>query len=264
MPSTNESSLVSTACSPPVSSSTTSCHSHDPLPASSQTHETIEALPDRHQEESGLDQNLIQDTPSSPAHQPPESAQSICAPTTTLSTFHSIDGISHLTLPSLTPSKSIGSSSSSPPDSISDVDEDEDDYSDTSPIDEYHSQLDALSLVDPSPATEAHPPHSTSSATTIPAIRKAQQTRFKGGRLGLCSTPSQSTDVMESVTRSEPGPLRRGIGRKRSVSGLVALRYRSSGRDGDIGEDERGMLALDLDAYVSLSKHSQTLDTRDI
>ncbi|KAG0144869.1 hypothetical protein CROQUDRAFT_659414 [Cronartium quercuum f. sp. fusiforme G11] len=151
--------------------------------------------------------------------------------------------IPSLGLPSLTPSKSTTSSSSSsspspspsPSDSIPDQDGHFSDQEQEQEENIPNSELDALSLVEP----------------------KSNSKRKKSIKLGNCLTPShnQSNNI---ATRSEPGPNRKWLGRKRSVSGLVALRYRSSGQ---MNSDQHRMLALDLDAYINSSETRENSST---
>lgn len=66
------------------------------------------------------------------------------------------------------------------------------------------------------------------------------------------SQNSLSTFGGSHISLSEPGPIRASkIGRKRSLSALVALRYRGGKLDSEIGDEERGLLALDLDTYIN-------------
>ncbi|KAH9822536.1 hypothetical protein DFH28DRAFT_922826 [Melampsora americana] len=174
-----------------------------------------------------------------------------------------IDQTSRLGLHPLTPSKSPDSaSSSSPPDSMTADDEvDDDGFSDDSENEEDEEiNLRELSLLD---SDCSLPPHSTPCLTVATSLAKQRQPTKKkvDTRLAACTTPAPTNTSFGSGARSEPGPPRKAMGRKRSVSGLVALRYRSTGRDGKIDEDERGMLALDLDAYINSSDHREASDS---
>lgn len=72
---------------------------------------------------------------------------------------------------------------------------------------------------------------------------------------GALRTPASNSSLgptLSQASLSEPGPTRaHRIGRKRSLSELVALRYRGGKGDSEIGDEERGLLALDLGAYVN-------------
>ncbi|WAR61155.1 hypothetical protein PtB15_13B407 [Puccinia triticina] len=65
--------------------------------------------------------------------------------------------------------------------------------------------------------------------------------------------PAQASLLPPSlVSLSEPAPPRNPrMARKRSLSALVALRYRGGKGDAEIGDEERGLLALDLDTYIN-------------
>lgn len=174
-----------------------------------------------------------------------------------------IDQTSRLGLHPLTPSKSSDSaSSSSPSDSMTgDDDVDDDGFSDDSENEEVDDlQLKELSLLD---SDCSLPPHSNPCLTAATSLTKQRQPKKKkvDARLAVCTTPAPTTTSFGSGARSEPGPPRKAMGRKRSVSGLVALRYRSTGRDGKIDEDERGMLALDLDAYINSGDQREALES---
>ncbi|EGG00814.1 uncharacterized protein MELLADRAFT_79159 [Melampsora larici-populina 98AG31] len=163
----------------------------------------------------------------------------------------------------LTPSKSPDStSSSSSSDSMTgDDDVDDDGFSDDSENEEVEDlQLKDLSLLD---SDCSLPPHSTPCVTSTTSLTTQRQSKKKkaDARLAACTTPGPTATSFGSGARSEPGPPRKAMGRKRSVSGLVALRYRSTGRDGKIDEEERGMLALDLDAYINSSDHRETSES---
>jgi len=136
-------------------------------------------------------------------------------------------------LPSLTPSKLATSVSDSDSDSIPErfTDDDDEDDDDDSPA----GLLDALSLV-PSSAvgTDARQP-------LLPPTQR---------------TPSSQTSLAtlsnSHISLSEPAPIRNAkMARKRSLSALVALRYRGGKGDSEIGDEERGLLALDLDTYIN-------------
>jgi len=136
-------------------------------------------------------------------------------------------------LPSLTPSKLATSVSDSDSDSIPErfTDDDEDEDESDSPA----GLLDALSLV-PSSAvgTDARQP-------LLPPTQR---------------TPSSQTSLAtlsnSHISLSEPAPIRNAkMARKRSLSALVALRYRGGKGDSEIGDEERGLLALDLDTYIN-------------
>ncbi|KNZ62813.1 hypothetical protein VP01_1220g6 [Puccinia sorghi] len=115
-------------------------------------------------------------------------------------------------LPSLTPSKLAASVSDSDSDSIPERFTDDDEDLEEGPA----GLLDALSLV-PTPAVGNE---------TRQPLPPAQR------------TPSSQTSLGK-------------IGRKRSLSALVALRYRGGKGDSEIGDEERGLLALDLDTYIN-------------
>ncbi|OAV89453.1 hypothetical protein PTTG_28679 [Puccinia triticina 1-1 BBBD Race 1] len=128
-------------------------------------------------------------------------------------------------LPSLTPSKPPASSSVSDSDSDSIPERFTDDSSDEGAA----GLLDGLSL-GPAPSPVAAP--------RIPLPQR---------------TPASQASLLPPslVSLSEPAPPRNPrIARKRSLSALVALRYRGGKGDAEIGDEERGLLALDLDTYV--------------
>ncbi|KAH9444679.1 hypothetical protein MJO28_013293 [Puccinia striiformis f. sp. tritici] len=76
----------------------------------------------------------------------------------------------------------------------------------------------------------------------------------QSNQVNIQRTPSSQTSITSShISFSEPAPLRINskLGRKRSLSALVALRYRGGKGDSEIGDEERGLLALDLDTYIN-------------
>ncbi|KAA1085620.1 hypothetical protein PGT21_012959 [Puccinia graminis f. sp. tritici] len=155
-------------------------------------------------------------------------------------------------LPSLTPCKLTRSVSDSDSDSIPERFTDDDDDQDAGEEGEEEEEegpeglLDALSLVpssqpvssSPSAAHHHHHHHHHHQQPLIPASQR---------------TPSSQTSLPNShISLSEPAPLRGPkMGRKRSLSALVALRYRGGKGDAEIGDEERGLLALDLDTYIN-------------
>lgn len=129
-------------------------------------------------------------------------------------------------LPSLTPSKPPASSSVSDSDSDSIPERFTDDSSDEGAA----GLLDGLSL-GPAPSPVAAP--------RIPLPQR---------------TPASQASLLPPslVSLSEPAPPRNPrMARKRSLSALVALRYRGGKGDAEIGDEERGLLALDLDTYIN-------------
>ncbi|PLW32699.1 hypothetical protein PCASD_16836 [Puccinia coronata f. sp. avenae] len=153
-------------------------------------------------------------------------------------------------LPSLTPSKLAASS-------VSDSDSDSIPERFTDDESEPAGLLDALSLMpsqSPSPsAPAATVAITTTTTTTAPSVPPSHSVAVATQRTPASqSSLASSLAAASHISLSEPAPPRHAkIARKRSLSALVALRYRGGKVDEEIGDEERGLLALDLDTYIN-------------
>lgn len=166
------------------------------------------------------------------------SSSSLSSPSSTTAP-NLVDSSTYLNdLPLLTPSKPPTSVSDSESDSIPERFTDEDEESQP-PADLMHSIH-----LDPDPTSDhqrvnPEPQRTPSSQTSLSAISNNQ------------------------ISLSEPVPIRNNkINRKRSLSALVALRYRGGKADSEIGDEERGLLALDLDTYINSGEPECIPETR--
>ncbi|KAI8458084.1 hypothetical protein BY996DRAFT_4577616 [Phakopsora pachyrhizi] len=158
-------------------------------------------------------------------------------------------------LPSLTPSKSNNSTSDSDSDSIPDGftdinDDDDDDDDDEDGDDEdvgrlqggLKKQIGSLNLNNQANSTIEQPLRTPANLNAQSIANKHQLNSF-----------------------SEPLLSRNRISRrKRSLSELVALRYRGGKGESEIGDEERGLLALDLGAYINSGDPDLVPETKPI